>query len=325
MIKITPFDLLLLVISLFLFCVCAIDITGTGILALFIVAPLYAVFSHRIGGNFSFLIPIIAYIISFSTTKDSVAPTIIIFAAGTSFSILSGIFNCPDRAKSSAVAGSVFSAGLAVLAALLAAKVQYGINPSEIVAQLEAFLDASKEQTLQFMSSVDVSTLGYTGYDAAETAALTSAFYDQAIYVMPTAILLAAMIFGYFSVSFTRPLASLCNAKEMLSDIKFEVRLTYTSVIVYFVCTLLTIFMTGKTAFVLSSLLTLLSPALMLCGAKQIRGFFTRKNYSKVAAVLMTILAVVVICILPMGLGSTVLGLLGLYYCVSKRDEQLQQ
>lgn len=324
-IKITPFDLLLLLISLFLFCVCATDIENTGLFAMIAVAPIYAVFSYRIGSNFSFLIPLIAYIISFAMTKDSVAPTMIIFAAGTSFSILNGIHTSPDRAKSSAVAGSVFSAGIAIFAALTAAKLQYGIAPAALLEKLQIYFSELEVRSNEILASTDFSALGYTMITPEQAMAYTAQVFEIIIYLFPLYALMAPMLLGYLSASLTRPIATLCNAQEMFYGINFEIKLTGTSIAVYLICSLLTLFMSGPTAFALNCLMSLLSPGLMMCGIKQIKNFFIRKNYSKVAVFFVTIIATIVILILPLGLGSTILTFMGMFYCTSLHTQQLKR
>ena len=324
--KVTPFDLLLLLISLFLFCVSAIDIENTGLFAAVICAPLYAVFSYRIGNHFSFLIPIIAYIISFAVTKDSVAPAIIIYVAGTSFSILNGIYTAPDRAKSSAVAGSVFSAGLAFFAALIAAKLQYGIDPAQLVDSFQNYIAELKAYSIEVMANTDLSAFGYAiPVESAQLTATAEQMFDIMIYLLPLYVLMAPMYLGYISASLVRVISNLCGANNMLFGINYEIRLSNVSVAVYIICSLLTIFMTGPVALSLSCILELLRPALFLCGIKQIKGFFALRKHSKAGVFFLTLISVIVLFILPMGIGGTVISLLGLFYCTAYRIQQLKQ
>ncbi|MBE6572017.1 MAG: hypothetical protein E7656_07205 [Ruminococcaceae bacterium] len=323
-IKITPFDLFLLLLSAILFCTVAIDKSYLAVIALVLSAPIYAVFSYRIGNHFSFFIPLVAYIIGFAVTKDSVGPAAVIFAAGTSFSIMRGINYCPDRAKSSAVAGSAVSAVICAFVSLLALKLQYGISPKDLLSQLQGYIDTVKPQLIETISSLEPATLGYAAFEPGDIPKLVDAMAEQTLYMLPAMLVLLAMTVGYISASLTRPAANLCGAPKMLDGVYFEVRLLPISVFVYFICSLLAIFSDGAFGHALNNISYLLSPGLMLCGLKQVGVIFRRKNYSKAALPFIMAAALVIAALLPAGLGTTVLIILGVFYCSHNREPYLQ-
>ena len=323
-IKITPFDLFLLLLSAVLFCTAAIDKGYLALIALVLSAPIYAVFSYRIGNHFSFFIPLVAYIVGFAVTKDSVGPTAVGFAAGTSFSIFRGINYCPDRAKSSAVAGSAVSAVISGFAALVAMKLQYGISPKDLLAQFQGYIDAVKPQLIETISSLEPATLGYAAFEPGDIPKLVDAMAEQTLYMLPAVLLLSAMILGYISASFTRTAAKLCDAQKMLDGVRFEVRLLPVSVFVYFICSLLAIFSDGAVGHALNNISYLLSPGFMICGLKQVGEIFRRRNYSKAALPFIMAASLVIAALLPAGLGTTILVLLGVFYC-SRSNEPYQQ
>lgn len=322
-IRITPFDLGLLLFSLVLFCTAAIDTGMLSVIALILVAPIYAVFSYRIGNHFSFVIPIIAYIIGFAVTKNAVLPTTVILASGISFSILRAINTCPDRTKSSAVAGSAVSAVLYLFAALVALKLQFGISPSDVISQIVSTLDASKAQLAETLGSVDPSTFGYSEIEASDIPALVDMLTSHVLVSLPSVILMGAMILGYISTTITRPIAKLCHAQQMFDGTRFEIRLSKISIFVYFTCSLLAIFSGGGVGYGLQNITNLLSPGLLICGLKQIGDIFLNRNYSKAALPIIMIVAAFIALILPAGLGSMVLTLLGIFYC-TRYNESLQ-
>jgi len=64
--------------------------------------------------------------------------------------------------------------------------------------------------------------------------------------------------------------------------------------------------------------------AAMLCGLKQVGVIFRRKNYSKAALPFIMAAALVIAALLPAGLGTTVLIILGVFYCSHNREPYLQ-
>ncbi len=323
-VRITPFDLALLLASLVLFCTTAIDKSYFSVIALILSAPIYTIFSYRIGNHFSFFVPLVAFIIGFAVTKSAVQPASVIFAAGMSFSILRAINTCPDRAKSSAVAGSAVSAVIYAFVALVAAKLQYGISPSDVLSQITSALDVSKAQLVETLGSMDPSAFGYSGLDAADIPALVDLIIKQMLTSLPSVLLLGAMVAGYISASLTRPLAKLCHAEKMFEGVRFEVCLSTVSVFVYFICSLLAIFSDGAFGYGLQNITNLLSPGLLLCGIKQVGDIFKRRNFSKSAIPVIMIAAVAVAIILPAGLGNMILTILGIFYC-TRYNESFQQ
>ncbi len=320
-VRITPYDLLLLIVSLVLFCTAAIGKDYFSVIALILSAPIYAVFSYRIGNHFSFFVPLVAFIIGFAVTKSAVQPASVIFAAGISFSILRAVNTCHDRAKSSAVAGSAVSAVIYAFVALVAAKLQYDISPSDVLSQITNALKAGLVETL---GSMDPSAFGYLGFEAADIPALADLMIEQLLPYLPSVLLLGAMILGYIAATLTRPLAKLCHAEKMFEGVRFEVRLSTVSVFVYFICSLLAIFSNGAFGYGLQNITNLLSPGLLLCGIKQVGDIFKRRNFSKSAIPVIMIAAVAVAIILPAGLGSMILTILGIFYC-TRYNESFQQ
>ena len=323
-VRITPFDLLLLVISLVLFCTAAIDKSYFSIIALILSAPIYSVFSYRIGNHFSFLIPLLAFIIGFAVTKNAVQPATVVLGAGISFSTLRAVNVCRDRAKSSAVAGSAVSAVIYAFVALIALKLQYGISPSDLLSQLTSALDASKIQLVEVLSSMEPANLGYTELRASDIPALVDLVIEQLLTSLPAVLLLGAMTVGYVSATLTRPIARLCGAEKMFDGVRFEVRLSTVSVFVYFICSLLAIFSDGAFGYGLRNITSLLSPGLLLCGLKQIGDIFRSRNFSKSAIPIVIIAALFIAIILPAGLGDMILTILGIFYC-TRYNESYQQ
>jgi hypothetical protein len=62
----------------------------------------------------------------------------------------------------------------------------------------------------------------------------------------------------------------------------------------------------------------------MICGLKQVGEIFRRRNYSKAALPFIMAISLVIAALLPAGLGTTILVLLGVFYC-SRSNEPYQQ
>ena len=99
----------------------------------------------------------------------------------------------------------------------------------------------------------------------------------------------------------------------MLDGVDYSVSVSGIAIIVYFIASIGGLFSSGAAYFGFRNITYILSPALMLCGIKQIGDFFGSKGMNKSAAVILQAIACV-IALFSGNLGTTVLIMLGMFY-----------
>ncbi len=323
-IKITPGDLALMLLSLVLFCVTAIDTGILSIIALILSPPLYAIFSHRIGNHFSFFVPLVAFIISFIATGSGVAAVSVILSAGMSFSIIRAVNVSPERAKSSAVVGCAISGVIYVFAYLMALKLQFGISPTDMVNDFNLALDEYKASFLAQAKSLDLESLGYQSMSIKDFSEMLDIILHQLRVSLPSVVILAFMIVGYISASLTVFLSKLLKSEKMFWGVDFRILPTTATVYIYFICSLISIFSSGSFAYGLENMINLISPALLVCGLKQIGEYFEMRNVPKLGVNIIIVVAAVLSFTLLGGIGSSLLTIFGMFYCF-RHNSKIQQ
>lgn len=315
-----PRELWLLVISFILFVASATCPLPIAIAALIVVPPVYAAFSYRIGNNFSLLVPIVAFLLSLIITRDISYALFVPLAGAMSFSILRASNSKEKGAKTAAVAGCTISAAAFLLLELvIAIKIKESFTSKELFNAINLYFNTAAEafsnSVLEY-SGIISSTLPAAKAELFEPSAIkksVAAVFFMTKMTLPAIITVYCMITGYISASLLGPVSRICGAREMLADTDYTIKLSRIAIVVYFVTSIGGLFASGAAYFGLRNITYILSPALMLCGIKQIGEFFSAKGLSKGARIALQIL-LTAIAFTAGNLGTTILMLMGIYY-----------
>lgn len=321
-ITIEPGNLFLLLLSTILFSASGILTFPFSIVAAMIAAPIYSVFSYKIGNRFSFLPPIIAFVISLVVTGSISSSLTVLLAAAMSFCVMSALSHNPMKAKTSAVIRSTVA-----FIAFFAAQIAVFVISNDISSQgaladaINRYFDSVKELVTKMYSAgleqafanSEFSKLSGIEAPSPETLGIyIDAMIYQAKATLPATITLWMMGISYLSCSLLRPFAKLFGARDMLEGKIYSITVSGVCLVAYFVASLGMIFSNGPDAYGFRNAVSVLSPCLMLCGIKQIGEFLKLKIPS--SAIFIIKIASVFAALVLGSLGTTVLTVLGMYY-----------
>ena len=200
-IRFTPFDLLIMLVCMFLFTLSGCGLSIVSLLALIISAPLYATFSYRIGNNFSFFVPLAAIVSCGFITKSPVMPLSVLLAASMSYVMLYSVNKKPESAKTSAVAGCCVSMALYLLAAYFVGDLMNKISAREILAAINAVFENMEAQALGIYTEMAKSGIDL-GLTDAELESAAKLFAQSSRSLLPSVIVICFMMISYLSVLF---------------------------------------------------------------------------------------------------------------------------
>ena len=315
-IKFTPFDLLIALVSLMLFTVSGCGMGVLSVLALVVSAPLYAVFSYRIGNNFSFFIPLAALVASGFITKDPLMPLGTLLATAMSYIMLYCVNNRRDASKTSAVVGCCFAISIYLVAAFIVSDIMGKISARELLSIIDEVFGGMEAYAYEMYS--EMANIGFDlGLTDVELKNAAKQFALSSRSLLPSVAIISFMLISYASASLLPLTAKICGAKKMLSDTKYEIKLSKISVAVYLVSWLMAFIGTGVFGYTFRNITAILAPALSLCGIKQIGDFFVSKGMPKVAAFL--IQTVSIVAALTLGdIGLSVLMMFGVFHTLKE-------
>lgn len=284
-IRFTPFDLVLLLISMFLFTVAGCGMGLLSTVALLVSAPLYAVFSYKIGNNFSFFVPLAALIASGFITQNPVMPLGALLATAMSYIILHCVNNISEGSKAAAVVRCSVAMGAYLVAAFIVSEIMGNISVRELLSYIDKFFLEMEAQAYQAYSEFAKAGMDF-GMTDADIKLLAEQFATSSRAVLPAVAAISFMMLSYVSASLLPLIAKLCGTKNMLSNTSYEIKLSKISVVVYLIAWLGAFLGAGTFGYACRNLTAILSPALSLCGIKQIGEFLSTKGVHKIAAAL---------------------------------------
>lgn len=325
-ITISPGNIFLLFFIMFLFIASGTLKFPFSILPAMIAAPLYAIFSYKIGNRFSFLPPIIAFFISIIASRSVSSAITSLLAAGMAFAILSAINKNPEKAKTSAVIRCTVAFVVYLAAQITVYVVANDISSSaSFAAAINRYFDSAKELMLSIYSAgfeeiaanYDISKL--TGVEAPSFEMIT-AYVDMMMYqakaMLPATVSLWMMGVSYVSCSLLLPLTKLLGARNMLEGKIFSITISGICLAVYFIASLGMVFAKGPEVYGFRNIVSIISPCFMLCGIKQIGELLKTKLPHGV--ILFVKFASIVAALILGNIGTTVLTVMGMYYATRK-------
>lgn len=325
-----PRELWLLLVSFVLFVASGAAPFPLSLVSLIVIAPLYAVFSYRLGNHFSFFVPMVAFITCFVITGDIACALFILPATAMSYFILNSVNSGEKGAKTSAVVGCTVSLVVFILIQLAVAillKEQFTLK--ELAGFINAYFDTVKNafaDSITAYSAALTEMLAESGNTLSEQQlaafdpVLLKKQIDAVFYMtkmtLPAIITLYCILISYLSASLLGPISRICGAKKLLDGADYSVSVSGIAIVVYFISSIGGLFASGAAYFGFRNVTYILSPALMLCGIKQIGAFLMNKGMSKHASVILQVVACL-IALFSGNLGTTILIMLGMFY-VSK-------
>ncbi|MBR5528378.1 MAG: DUF2232 domain-containing protein [Clostridia bacterium] len=314
-VTLTPFDLILLLLSVILFTASGSASVPAGIVALIISSPLYAVFSFRIGNHFSFFVPLVATVICYIITGSIAKALFPLLATAMAYSILRAVNMRDTYSKTSAVTGCTVAIVIFLAAQLfIATEISQAFTVRQLFDSAKTYFETAKSE---FISAYTSLLTEMPDQAKALEPDMLSEYLDYVFRsftaTLPATITIYAMMTGYISASLIIPLSAICKADNMLDKNSYGIKLSYISVIVYFISSLAMLFTSGATSIGFRNISAILSPGLMISGVKQIGALCESKHISRPIANLAKAGAVILALIFG-DLGTTVLIVLGMYY-----------
>lgn len=321
-ITLDPGNLFLLFLSTILFIASGVLPFPLSVVAAVVSAPMYSVFSYKIGNRFSFLSPLVAFVISLVATGSITRSLTVVLAAAMSFCITSALMHSPLKAKTSAVIRCTIAFIVFFAAQILVFVISNDISSQGALANVvNAYFDTVKELvTTTYTSGFEQSFAGsefskLSGFEvpSAETLNLyIDAMIYQAKVTLPATLTLWMMVISYLACSLLRPFSKLFGARDMLEGKVYSVTVSGVCLVAYFVASLGMILSNGPSSLGFRNIVSVISPCLMLCGIKQI-GEFLRTKIPASAIFIIKIASLFAALILG-SLGTTALTVLGMYY-----------
>lgn len=315
-VTLTPFDLLLLLICTVLFITSGTGGVGIQIAATLFAAPLYAVFSYRIGNHFSFFMPLVSSVICFVVTKSVFAAMAPLLITAMSYCILNAVNTNPLRPKTSAVVGGTVSIIVYLAICLfVATEVMDLFSIKQLMSEIKSIFDTKKPEIIQMYSETYALLPQASG--TAFSPEMLESYLDYVFYqfsaTLPAIITIYAMLAAYVSASLLGPLSRLCHVRTLVNPATYGISLSYASVIVYFISSLGMVFAPDAAAAGFRNITYIISPGFMLCGLKQVGTICQGKGMSRFTSNVFKVLAFIASIVLG-NLGTTVLIIMGMYY-----------
>jgi len=311
-IRFTPFDLLIMLVCMFLFTLAGCGLSLVSFLALIISAPLYATFSYRISNNFSFFVPLAAIVACGFITKSPIMPLGVLLATGMSYIMLYSVNNKPESAKTSAVVGCCVSMGIYLLAAYFIGDLMNKISEREIMSAINSLFENMEAQALGIYTEMAKSGIDL-GLSDAELENAAKLFAQSSRSLLPSVIIICFMIISYISASLLPLFSKLLRAKEMLGNICYEIKLSKIAVVVYLISWFGSLFGTGIFSVAFRNIISILAPALSLCGIKQIGEFLHSKGTPKIISAFVQLISIFAAFVLG-DIGLSVLMMFGVFH-----------
>lgn len=321
-IVIGPGNMFLLFLSTVLFTASGILAFPFSMVAVVLSAPLYSIFSYKIGNRYSFVPPILAFVISLIVSGSVASSITVILAAAMSFCIMAALGRSPEKAKTSAVIRCTVAFIIYLIAQIIIFVISNDITSQGAFAEyINNYFDSVKELITQMYSSgfeqllADSELSNISGLKAISPETLTL-YIDAMIYqskaMLPATIVLWMLGISYVSCSLLPPFAKLCGARNMLEGKIYSITISGICLITYFIASLGMIFSNGPDSYGFRNIVSVISPCFMLCGVKQIGEFFKTKIPR--SAILVLKIASVLAAFVLGNLGTTLLTVLGMYY-----------
>lgn len=314
--KLSPSDFILLFISFILFCISGMPLPLVSTAATILAAPLYAVFSHKTGNVFRLSAPISAFIITFIGNiivfKNFAGALGVLLSAGMAFAIFISVCKKAECSKTSAVIGCTIVFILYIAVSFLVLWAQGVISLKIISEFMNEYYELLRETIIQDqkMNSGPFDTK----ISESDLNILIEYIFFNLKTLIPSITIIICLISSYISASLLNPFAKLFNDSKMLEGKKYEITLSYASVIVYFIASLFMLFAgNSAAAYGFRNIAYIIAPGLMLCGIKQIGEVLAKRGFSKFAICIAKICSVF-IAFLFLNIGVTVLILLGMFY-----------
>jgi hypothetical protein len=161
-----------------------------------------------------------------------------------------------------------------------------------------------------------------SGLSDSELKVLASQLTSSTRALLPAVAAICFMIFSYISASLLSVFARLFGAKSMLDGTNYEIRLSSISTTVYVLCWLGAFLGTGTVAIACRNITTILTPALALCGVKQIGEFLISRGKPKYFATLMQIISIVA-ALLFADIGISILMMFGFFHTFKYSERKI--